>query len=50
MLQETSISDYACKIKQHKMKASYYPLCDMFFLIGRNKTIIAVRIKICKFA
>lgn len=41
MLQETSISDDACKIKQHKMKASYYPLCDMFFKIGRNKTIIA---------
>jgi hypothetical protein len=48
MLQETSISDNACKIKQHKMKVSYYPLCDMFF-IGRNKTIIAVRINICKF-
>lgn len=46
MLQETSISDYACKIKQHKM----IPIVRHVFLIGRNKTIIAVRIKICKFA
>lgn len=31
MLQETYISDDACKIKQHKMNATYYPLYDMFF-------------------